>query len=93
MGSKEGVGGAYTWRIVESMRGKDLLAIRIRLGLTQAGLAERLGVTPNSVARWERNEMAIRKTVALHVKLLADTSVATRAVRVKKRGLHPKTSR
>lgn len=41
------------------MRGEDFApdrvkAIRTRLGLSQQGLAERLGVSLNSVNRWER---------------------------------------
>src|SRR5215467_6777693 len=34
----------------------DLRARREALGLTQAKLAETLGVTPTTVARWERSE-------------------------------------
>jgi len=30
---------------------------RRALGLTQAALAERLGVTPNTLARWERGKL------------------------------------
>jgi transcriptional regulator with XRE-family HTH domain len=41
------------------------------MGLTQAGLAEQLGVAPNSVARWERNEMRITEPVARFARLLA----------------------
>ena len=53
------------------MTGEELHRIRERLGLTQAQLAERLGVHWNSVARWERNEMSIRETAARLVRLLA----------------------
>ena len=53
--------------------GKELRRIRTeRLGLTQAGLGERIGVTPTSVARWEREERAIAEIVARFVTLLAD---------------------
>jgi transcriptional regulator with XRE-family HTH domain len=41
------------------MTGKKLLKRRQALGLTQQGLAERLAVSRNTVARWERGEMAI----------------------------------
>ncbi len=36
--------------------GPRLRAARTRAGLTQAALAERIGYTPNTVARWERGE-------------------------------------
>lgn len=52
------------------MTGEELHRIRQRLGLTQAQLAERLGVHWNSVARWERNEMSIRETAARLARLL-----------------------
>jgi len=46
------------------MRGKELKAIRARLKLTQRELAEQIGVTPNTVARWERDEITIREPMA-----------------------------
>jgi 5-methylcytosine-specific restriction protein A len=42
----------------------DLRRIRKQLGLTQAALAERVGVTPNSLARQERGELGIAEPVA-----------------------------
>lgn len=39
----------------------DLLKRRKNLSLTQTQLAEYLGVTPNTVARWERGELGIRR--------------------------------
>ena len=42
------------------MDGKTLRAKREALHLTQAQLAQELGVTANTVARWERGEMAIK---------------------------------
>ena len=38
----------------------DLRKQRLRLHLSQAALAEALGVARNTVARWERNELEIR---------------------------------
>lgn len=38
------------------MTGKQLQSKRRELGLTQARLAELLGVAANTVARWERGE-------------------------------------
>lgn len=43
------------------MKGKTLRAIRKRLGLTQVQLAKRIGITSNTVARWERDELPIRE--------------------------------
>jgi transcriptional regulator with XRE-family HTH domain len=53
------------------MTGDELRRLRRRLGFTQAQLAERVGVTANSVARWERGEMGIRESAARLIRLLA----------------------
>lgn len=53
------------------MTGAELRRIRKRLGLTQAQLAERVGVTRNSVARQERGEIGIREPLARLIRLLA----------------------
>ena len=37
----------------------ELKSLRSRLGLTQAALAEAVGVVPNTLARWERGELGI----------------------------------
>src|SRR5215469_15174642 len=39
---------------------EDLREQRLRLHLSQAALAEALGVARNTVARWERSELEIR---------------------------------
>ena len=41
------------------MKGPKLRERRLALGLTQQALADKLKVTQNTVARWEREEMAI----------------------------------
>ena len=41
------------------MTNAELKALRMRLGLTQAELADAVGVVPNTLARWERGELAI----------------------------------
>jgi transcriptional regulator with XRE-family HTH domain len=46
------------------VKGKELRAIRDKLRWTQVQLAEVLGVTPNTVARWERDEVEIREPMA-----------------------------
>lgn len=47
------------------MTGNELRSWRTKAGLTQAQLAEQLGVTSNTVARWERDEMSIPTHVNL----------------------------
>lgn len=49
----------YTMCIVAKMIGKELKEKRIELDFTQEQLANELGVTANTVARWERDEMKI----------------------------------
>jgi transcriptional regulator with XRE-family HTH domain len=46
------------------MTGKTLRQKRTQLGLTQAQLAKKLGVTVTAVARWERGERKIFEPVA-----------------------------
>lgn len=58
---------AYT----TAMKGRTLKMIRTRLGLTQNAMAQRIGVTKNTVARWERNEMTIREPIARLIERLA----------------------
>lgn len=53
-----------------AMSSADLRAFRDMLGLTQAELAERIGMHPNSVARMERGELAISARTAAAVRLL-----------------------
>jgi transcriptional regulator with XRE-family HTH domain len=64
----------YTLRIV--MTGKEIRALRQQLGWTQVSLADAVGVTSNTVARWERGEMAISEpTVRLLKKIAAERQV------------------
>ncbi|MCC6765238.1 MAG: helix-turn-helix domain-containing protein [Deltaproteobacteria bacterium] len=53
------------------MTGGEVRAIRDRLRLSQSEFAALVGVTPNSVARWERGEMAVRESAARLMQLLA----------------------
>lgn len=67
----------YTLRIV--VTGRELHAIRQKLALTQAALAEAIGVTSNTVARWERGEMTISEPAArLLEKIAEERKLATR---------------
>jgi len=63
------------------MTGQELKDHRKRLGVTQAQLAERLGVTANALARWERGERRIAEPVARLVRLLVQLKGQTRARR------------
>ena len=46
------------------MTGQELRSIRRQMQFTQKQLAQKLGVDANTVARWERNEVAIREIVS-----------------------------
>jgi len=46
------------------MKGAELRMIRSGLQLTQAQLADKIGVTANTLARWERDEVTITKPMA-----------------------------
>ncbi len=46
------------------MKGRTLRTIRKHLRLTQQTMAQRIGVTKNTVARWERDELKIREPIA-----------------------------
>ena len=63
------------------MNGVELRRLREVLGLTQAGLAEAVGVTSNAIALAERGERGISEPLARLVKML---------VRVHKGELVPK---
>ncbi len=54
-----------------SMTGKEIRALRRRLGWTQVALADAVGVSSNSVARWERGEMAISEPAARLLRKIA----------------------
>jgi DNA-binding transcriptional regulator YiaG len=50
--------------VAYSMTGVEIRALREKLGWTQMALAEAVGVTSNTVARWERGEMAMSEPAA-----------------------------
>ncbi len=58
------------------MTGKQLRRIRRELSLTQAELAEEIGVAPNTVARWERDERSISEQTSILVRMLAEAARA-----------------
>ena len=55
------------------MTGRELRFLRTEMGVTQAGLASLLKVTPLTVGRWEREESPITDAAEMLVRLLADT--------------------
>ena len=55
------------------MVGKELRAIRARLRFTQVELAKLVGVASNTVARWERDEMAMRERRARLIQSISAT--------------------
>jgi DNA-binding transcriptional regulator YiaG len=46
------------------MRGRKVRTIRMRLGISQRELGDRLGVAQNTVARWERGEVKVTEPIA-----------------------------
>jgi len=53
--------------------GAELLAIRRKLRLTQAQLAEQVGVAPNTIPRQERGEIGIGEPLARLLQILSTT--------------------
>jgi len=67
--------------IGEELPGSRLKEFRKQLGLSQLGLAQALGVTSNTVARWERGEQRIsnpERLSAVLVRLSAKAKGSTR---------------
>ncbi len=64
-----------------AMTGVAFRRLRRRLNLTQAELAERMGVHWNAVARWERQERPISELVARFLRLLTATQARQRPKR------------
>ena len=55
---------------IKPMTGEEVRRVRTKLGVTQAQLAERLGVAPNTVYRWEADRVAITAPMAQLIRLL-----------------------
>lgn len=52
------------------MTGKQIKRIRLKLGLTQVQLAEKVGVSRNTVVRWESGAMGVRESAARLLKTI-----------------------
>ena len=52
------------------MTGEQIKELRKKLGYTQARLAEEVGLTPNTVARYERDELKPSPPVMKLLKIL-----------------------
>lgn len=59
---------SHSFALVVFMTGNELKNFRKQLSLTQSGLAEKLLVKSNTVARWERNERKIPSHLPLALK-------------------------
>jgi transcriptional regulator with XRE-family HTH domain len=53
------------------MNGEELKSIRKRLGMTQVELSKLVGVTSNTIARWERDEVSISEPAARLIRSLS----------------------
>jgi DNA-binding transcriptional regulator YiaG len=56
----------------------QLRQFRQRLRLTQAVFADCIGVTPNTVARWERGEINMRASTKLLIEMLMKNADLTK---------------
>jgi transcriptional regulator with XRE-family HTH domain len=70
-------GELYHWYSVP-MDGEEFKRKRHQLGLTQAQLANKLGVTATAVARWERGERSVSEPVARFLTLLCQLAKGKR---------------
>lgn len=56
------------------MKAAAFRRLRIRLGVSQAKLAETMGVSPNTVYRWEAGSVEVPPPVAVLMRLLVERS-------------------
>ena len=62
------------------MQGNKLKSVRSRLGLTQAQVADELGVAPNTVARWERGHIRMPEWQVERLEQLAEAGPSGTAI-------------
>ena len=60
----------YANGIVTPLEASELRRLRRRAGLTQAALAVRLGIKPNTVARWEQQVRSISEPMARLIRMV-----------------------
>lgn len=53
------------------MKGEELRSVRDTFGWTQERMADEIGVTANTIARWERDEIEIYEPAARLIRLMA----------------------
>lgn len=80
-----GLTECYTVRIIQKMTGDELRAVRKRLEKTQKQLADLVGVSGNTIARYERDEVGISEPLSRFVTLLEKTMTVEGSQRIKKR--------
>jgi len=61
------------------MTGEQIKELRKSLGYTQARLAEEVGLTPNTIARYERDELKPSPPVMKLLKLIELSKVGKKA--------------
>ena len=61
------------------MTGEQIKELRKSLGYTQARLAEEVGLTPNTIARYERDELRPSPPVLKLLKLIELSKVGKKA--------------
>lgn len=62
----------YANGIIILMTPEELLRLRKKLDLTQAQMADKIGITSNALARLERGERKISEPISRLVKLLVE---------------------
>ena len=64
------------------MTGAQIMELRKNLGYTQARLAEEVGLTPNTIARYERDELKPSPPVLKLLRLLELSQELNKAGRI-----------
>ena len=73
------------------MGGDELRRLRRKLGWTQEQLADAVGVAPNSVARWERDELGIRESAVRLIRRIVAEHAEHKPGRKEAKGMKRRT--